>query len=394
MLSTGQYNILFNDIHALPSGNESDYMILEVDPEIVSLLESNHPLILRGSDTDEAVLCTLGETYAARHAETSNLFLLLEHVDQQVSKYSLSNAYSSSNKPQPSQSIAIVNSGSFFVEVTKTRPKFDSLANLLPIYRGSSSFKDSSITSPTICSTEYLLDNIQASKIQLLDHLNSIKAFELNGEWRIFNLEYLISILELILLSVMEHDMNLACISLREIQNSLTEHDIPEEVIVNCLKLHSTSVKPTENGANNVVDIQFHVSEDMISRTYGHTLLQSLDRANERISMKEFLTRWKNYVPDTISIDLELLKGYYLIEEDMINPMIVYFPKDILPSDSKEKFSKLFKIKPKWMKSDILPYISDLADNAKELDAITLKYSRVSTINNNTYYTSRLPQLF
>ncbi|KAJ2993633.1 hypothetical protein HDV02_002199 [Globomyces sp. JEL0801] len=38
--------------------------------------------------------------------------------------------------------------------------------------------------------------------------------------------------------------------------------------------------------------------------------------------------------------------------------------------------------------------VSDLADNAKELDAITLKYSRVSTINNNTYYTSRLPQLF
>ena len=72
----------------------------------------------------------------------------------------------------------------------------------------------------------------------------------------------------------------------------------------------------------------------------------------------------------------------------------------------RQRLGYIFNKKPKWTFEEISPFVDDFVDNGvsdlnridgnvnilskthkKDLDAIMLKYSRVSSMNNQTYYT-------
>jgi sister chromatid cohesion protein DCC1 len=78
------------------------------------------------------------------------------------------------------------------------------------------------------------------------------------------------------------------------------------------------------------------------------------------------------------------------VEVDRLNPTIKYFPKQILPVEAKQRFQELFKVRSKWNKAEILPYIDDLAGNLKELEPLIIKYCRISRQGENTFCSSRV----
>jgi hypothetical protein len=127
---------------------------------------------------------------------------------------------------------------------------------------------------------------------------------------------------------------------------------------------------------------------ELISRSFGKKVLSGYHHYKD---LDCFLNEFEESVASlpNISISLDHLEGLYLIEEIAMKKKIRYYPKHILPFDPKGRFHQLFLARSKWDKNDILPFVSDLAGNTKELDRLILKHSRVSRVGKGIFLTNR-----
>ncbi|KAI9352549.1 hypothetical protein DFJ73DRAFT_349558 [Zopfochytrium polystomum] len=102
------------------------------------------------------------------------------------------------------------------------------------------------------------------------------------------------------------------------------------------------------------------------------------------------MKEWRNETPPEFEINLDLLKGHYLIEyQDSTTATIRHFPKSCLPPSAKERLEHLFQIRRKWVREDLLPYVDDLAEDDKKLELLLLKFGRTSREAGVTYYSRR-----
>jgi len=60
-----------------------------------------------------------------------------------------------------------------------------------------------------------------------------------------------------------------------------------------------------------------------------------------------------------------------------------------LPIDPATRFTDLFLTRARWKAEDIVPYLSDIAVDTKELDKLLLKYARALTDKDGIWYTAR-----
>jgi sister chromatid cohesion protein DCC1 len=66
-----------------------------------------------------------------------------------------------------------------------------------------------------------------------------------------------------------------------------------------------------------------------------------------------------------------------------------YFPCSELPIDPAMRFVDLFLTRARWKAEDIVPYLSDIAVDKKDLDKLILKYARALTDKDGLWYTAR-----
>lgn len=59
-------------------------------------------------------------------------------------------------------------------------------------------------------------------------------------------------------------------------------------------------------------------------------------------------------------------------------PKIQSYPSAHLPLAPAARFQELFLTRSQWTKEDLEPFIKDLATDGKKLDALLLKFARVS----------------
>jgi sister chromatid cohesion protein DCC1 len=69
--------------------------------------------------------------------------------------------------------------------------------------------------------------------------------------------------------------------------------------------------------------------------------------------------------------------------------MLSYFPCAELPSDPVMRFADLFLTRARWKAEDIVPYLSDIAVDRKDLDKLLLRYARALTDKDGLWYTAR-----
>jgi len=87
-----------------------------------------------------------------------------------------------------------------------------------------------------------------------------------------------------------------------------------------------------------------------------------------------------------------LLQGNY-IEYDVLGSDVVslkYFPAAALPVDPAARFSDLFLTRSMWTAAEIVPFLTDIAINAKERDKLLLKYCRAVSDVQGVKYTARV----
>ncbi|KAJ3023673.1 Sister chromatid cohesion protein DCC1 [Thoreauomyces humboldtii] len=374
--------------------NANSYSLIELPAEIAAqflqaessgddMVPAPRPeLVIRGLETDEAVICTDTSTYAVRSVQTSNSMLLLRPLDDHLNDWDAS-------RPVYSVQDCV----SAYTELTPCLPRLDRLAVLLKdsVYRGPEEEargikrrnRDGEEGPTQVYTTESLRDTIQASDSQLQAGLEAIRAVELDGVWRLLDPEYQASILRYLLECAAAEEMPLDRLLLSALIEAMEDMDVPA-----CIVRHAL-----EHFSDSSTDGVYEISASRISRFFGEQLLANAEA--RKTHLHRFKTQWRSVVPDVLAVDLSMLHGLYLLEDEAMGPTgttIVYFPKDQLPLDAKARFEMLFQVRKKWTRSDVLPYISDLAPSTKQLDAILLKYGRMSKTggkNDVVVYTSR-----
>ncbi|KAJ3276104.1 Sister chromatid cohesion protein DCC1 [Terramyces sp. JEL0728] len=309
--------IYFGD-NALPPQDEQQnpdksIMLLQVPMEIAKRIEAGEEFHFRGDRNDEAVLCTENKTFKIRYAETSNLMLVLKEPteksiepdflceDQEMDdpdnaekenkdkSLDLSSAYMSLfGKKQLAHESLVIDSGNVFLDLVEIKPNYDSLFNKLALYKGEETeYQQEMVT------TNDIFQFCQASEQEIKEYLQSVEAIELKGYWRLLDVEYQSEILELILLTLLEHDLPMDNVPAQVIVDSLREYEHLDIVILHVLRIHS-------NPDSDIIALD----EQKICRTFGHVVLKKGDNV---MLLKSFMLKWKTMVPELFEINLDFL---------------------------------------------------------------------------------------
>ncbi|KAJ1338821.1 hypothetical protein BSLG_006458 [Batrachochytrium salamandrivorans] len=125
-----------------------------------------------------------------------------------------------------------------------------------------------------------------------------------------------------------------------------------------------------ETGAIEIDDTLFRLSHNKICRLYGEQIL--IGASLDGMALMQFLKMWQEAVPQDLEISLNQIRGLYLLDGDQVKT-IRYFPKSLLSTDSRVRFEDLFKIRKRWLREDMLPFVEDLASTDKARELIILR---------------------
>lgn len=73
--------------------------------------------------------------------------------------------------------------------------------------------------------------------------------------------------------------------------------------------------------------------------------------------MDNFMAEWTKKIPDGMQASFDMLEGEVLTEKLGIETWVYAFSVSSLPSAPTERFSMLFRERPKWEWKDLQPYI-------------------------------------
>ncbi|KAI8916622.1 sister chromatid cohesion protein Dcc1 [Powellomyces hirtus] len=385
-MATFEADLIFSD--SLNS-DANRYTLIELPVEIAAQFADSSDetsgerpgLVIRGLETDEAVICTPSTTYAVRSVQTSNTMLIVRPQEQDDN--------GADRMVDDTTVYTIEDCVSAYQELTPCQPRLDRLRHILegttyrgPVEEARTVFRRIRDNAEAeLYSTERLLNTVQTSDAELLEGLKAIGALEIEGVWRLLDAAYLEEALKFLLASIIVEDMPMDRLRASECIVVMEEMDTPDAVVRHILEQFS-DVRTDVAG-----EPTYNLSEKKVGRFFGEQLLANAE--HRQTPMHVFLKSWREAVPEALSIDLTMLEGLYLIQDASTGAAIQYFPKAQLPLDSKARFETLFQTRKKWTHADILPYISDLAPSTKKLDAILLKYARMSRVGQQVVYTSR-----
>jgi len=338
---------------------------------------------LRGLQTDSAVLCTKDATFDVKVAETSNTLLLLQHLSVADELPSVAD-----DSKQIIISQKITAKKHEYFELKRIKPGMSRLKELLEecLYKGPA-FEEEDNSATHLYSFEDLLEQVQASEAELLEGLRNLKACLIQGQWRLLDFDYTVSVLFSIVAAVNEQSWDLHSIPRLSLCHLLQDM-YPVEVIVHVLSSFSTPVNQSEDVTSD--NERHRLNEDAVCRLCAELVLHS----SVEFNLSEFEETWKATVPEGMTTNYEQLKGLAMIQRDVRPEVIQYFPASELPDNTEERFSVLFKKREKWTLEDITPYIQDLSSDKLGIGALLTKFSRVSNNKGIKLYSSRNSSTF
>ncbi|XP_065061960.1 sister chromatid cohesion protein DCC1-like isoform X2 [Rhopilema esculentum] len=351
----------------------AEFKLFELPKELVDVVKEGECVTLRGDPNEEAVLCTKNASYEVRAADTSNALLLLPAMITSKSP-------EFSNEPEL-KDVEVVSSISSYYELKRIKPKLSKLRKLLEESKFEGLEKEESKIDNKL-NLHDLLTCIQASEEEIHQGLADIGAFSFNGYWRLLDVSYKEKAFSQILKLLDEEGWEFEEIPLVRTCEILEEL-YPREILKHCLDLYGEKIEYRDNP-----QVYYRLIEDKVCQFFAECILRGAERFNHH----EFFEAWQQSVPDGMQTNKEQLKGLAL--EDMTSqpPVIWYFPVSDLPDEPLARFNKLFKVRSKWTREDIEPYISDLCTPTQSMNALLLKFTRCSTDSlGSKIYNSKRP---
>lgn len=358
-------------IQSISYSNEwmkEDYKLLELSNDLVSVLNEGDTLTIRGHTEDEAVMCSSNKTFEIKAADTSNSLLLLPNLTTPDNRDAFQGEKTVSNVP-------VLSCFSTYYEVRHSRPNLQRLLELL----SASAYSDSSsVPEDDLYSTERLLSVIQCSEEELREGLQRFCALQIDGSWRILEINYQEKAFSQILALLEEKYWDWKSVPFLETCAMLGEL-YPEFVLKHCFRTYGTESITSTGVLEGTTETEtkriFSLDEDKVCRYYAEYILRT---AQGKFNFHEFMTAWRESVPEGMTVLDKHLRGVSLVNLKNQPPVIWHFPERNLPFNPAERFSVLFKARAKWTEEDIEPYIVNLLGPNQKTSALFLKYTRTS----------------
>ncbi|KAL9228796.1 hypothetical protein vseg_004336 [Gypsophila vaccaria] len=354
-------------------GPHEDLLLLELDESLLSDL-LHERVSLRGEPHEEAVLCTQSKTYAVKFVGTSNSVFLVPPSESSPPGENCMDCDETDDdsRDQPAfASVLKVASGN--LELLEVAPRLDKLRLLLtqkPFSFEQASQMDlisrSEEENSGLFRWDDLIGLIQASNVELRLALEALNAIEINGFWRIIDEKYMDSLLSTLLNNAILNDWSFDALPECDVISKLELDDgIPSQLASHCLIVYG-----------NKVDDDAHLwklDEKRVCVQIAKRILM-----NGKVKMEKFMEEWMYKVPAGMQASFDMLKSEVLTERIGVEIWVRPFSISSLPSTPAERFSILFKERPKWEWKDLEPFIRDLKVPGLSAEGLLLKYTRRS----------------
>lgn len=394
---SSEYQLTFSANSLAETGT---YKLLEVPADLSTWIEaqlqdpetaSSSQLCIKGSTTEDAVLCTANQTYTLRAVSLSNSLLVVSAGSREDNHADASSSAVDDLPPR----VVIHDQLSDILELTQTIPKVHKLDSVLKgsTYSGEEDEDESDREDePVGLSYDQALQNVQASQGELDAILKRRRVLKLQGRLRPVAPAHLHTILELIL-------TQLASLSLGG-----RTHDIPFDKLAGALDLEHQVPKTVSwqvmewfgELTPGVEGNRWNMSVPGMVKQIGLGVLSP--HKDKPIEQNTFLKAWKEAVGDTFeaAAALPLLSGNYLTSKDTNTKYasdrktyLTYFPLDSLAMEPAARFQELFLTRTRWKADEITPFLDDIAVNSRERDKLLLKFTRSTTDAEGAWYTGR-----
>jgi sister chromatid cohesion protein DCC1 len=221
---------------------------------------------------------------------------------------------------------------------------------------------------------------IQASDSELMQGLNDINAFELNGYWRVLSPSFATDIVDLLLTNATINGWSFSDIDETTVLSTMHEYD--SKILLHILAMYGT--KANAKWQLDLKKLSIFRAKQLL------TLGEKGKSGDWRLA--DFITSWQDSIPEGAPVDIELLRGLAVVVQQGKETMLHYLSAVDLCSiaDPKERLQRLFKVQAQWTLNDLLPYLADLAPNSTAVQSIVLKHARaVATATGATFYCVR-----
>ncbi|MDP2438100.1 MAG: sister chromatid cohesion protein DCC1 [archaeon] len=353
------------------------YLLVELDEQLMAEFETQRYFSVKGADDDDAVLCTRSTTLKLRSVESSNQLFLCT--------------------PGDGRCHAIVD---HHLEVLQISPPLAPLKKLVlasGFYNGPTASQAlPSSASSELWSTEMLLrePSIQMSGRELRRALSKkLRAFEIDGHWRILGDEYLWDILQDIFLTAEEQGWSLQSLPTVDLLSALTSGSSmgPEDnakwsvCVAQVLRMYGNKVRGPD-ASQPAGGPTWGLDFSAIASLLGQMLL----RLKPNWKWEEFIAGVQARLPEEaksfpLTPDLWFGHARFLRKKppgaSQAQPgaeieALETLNESELPQDPRLRFKALFQKQNSWRDVELLPFIEPLVTPTVDLNALLVKFSR------------------
>ncbi|KAI0256129.1 sister chromatid cohesion protein Dcc1 [Lactifluus subvellereus] len=353
------------------------FRLLELPSDLCKLIESSVGgdlnLAIKGGPEDDAVLCTSDRTYNIRSVTLSNSVLVVSP---------------SPDLDASEGQVVIQDSLKELLELVPAVPRLHRLGALLREHQWEEGHEEEDENFTGAAKRKrFTLDHarieLQASEEELVQALKEKHVLIIDDALRPLSPSYLHKILELLLMHLVSLSQPHDAASVLELSRSLEyEHEVRREVTLQVMRWY---------GEVDAADELWKMDVERVVRQVGLGVLRQ--HKGNPVPEDEFMAKWSTAIGDTFvaSMSLKLLTGNYLCASSPFSSSttLSYFPCAELPTDPATRFVDLFLTHARWKAEDIVPYLSDIAVDTKDLDKLLLKYARALTDKDGLWYTAR-----
>lgn len=347
-------------------GPHEDLIVLELDENLLpDVLQQR--VTLRGQPDEDAVLCTQSKTYALKFVGTSNSVFLVPPSDHE-------NAQNGDEKDHVQQGVAsVIKVASGNIELVEVAPKIDKLKELLSKnpYKYDNALEIDELegmkaNTAGLFKWDDLTDRVQASDDELRSGLQALSAVEIDGYWRIVDEKSMDMILSMLLNNRVLNDWALNALNEDEVVNVLELDGFPPKLALHCLQVFGS--KLDEGMSESCI---WCLDERRVCVHFARGILKE-----GKMKMENFMEQWKRKIPEGMQVSFDMLQGEVLTERLGVEVWVYAFSVFSLPSTPADRFSALFRERPKWVWKDLQPYIRDLSVPGLSSEGLLLKYTR------------------
>ncbi|KAA0049092.1 sister chromatid cohesion protein DCC1 [Cucumis melo var. makuwa] len=347
-------------------GPHDDLVLLEVDEKLLE--EVLHQRVsIRGQPEEDAVFCTKSKTYGIKYVGTSNSVLLIPPSGR--SEY-YKNELDSHQTDNSKEVAPVIKVAPGIMELHEIAPRIDKLKLLLSEepYSFADEWENEAADKyeKRMYSWDDLINKVQASDDELKAGLQALSAVEIDGYWRIVDEKYMDSMLQMLLHNRILNDWSLDALDEDVIMKVMKMDGFPEKLVQHCLHVYGDKLDGNEGKS-----CLWRLDEKRVCVHFAREVLRK-----GKMKLEHLMDEWRQKIPLGMCANFDMLEGEVLTERLGVETWVRGFRVCQLPSNPAERFTILFKERPKWEWKDLQPYIRDLTVPGLSSEGLLLKYTR------------------